>query len=70
MPGGLPIIYRSGSGNLTFNVTGFSTYITASNSKLVFSVSNRYNNKLVVNESLWFTANYTNRTSGISIKLL
>ena len=53
--------------NLTFNVTGFTSYSSASNSKLAVTSSNRYNNKLLVNETVWFTANYTNRTSGVSI---
>jgi hypothetical protein len=53
--------------NLTFNVTGFTSYSSASNSKLVVTDSNRYNNKRLVNETVWFTVNYTNRTSGISI---
>ena len=53
--------------NLTFNVSGFSTYVSASNSELEINVSNGYNNKPLGNETIWFLANYTNRSSGISI---
>lgn len=52
--------------NLTFNVTGFSTYSTASNSKLSVSIVED-NGKIIPEEVVTFTANYSNRTSGASI---
>jgi hypothetical protein len=55
------------SNDLTFNVTGFSVYNATSNSQLLFSISNGYNNKPLVNETIFFSANYSNRTSSGSI---
>ena len=55
------------SNTLRFNVTGFSTYTSAANSYLSSSYSNRINNKPLFNQTVYFTANYSNRTSSVSM---
>ena len=50
-----------------FNVTGFSAYTTTENSQLSLSESNKINQKPVINQQIYFIANYTNKTSGENI---
>lgn len=50
--------------NLTFNVTGFSIYSSTTNSKLELSYTNKINQRPILNQRVFFYANYTNRTSG------
>jgi hypothetical protein len=47
-------------------VTGFSTYTASSNSKLAVSVVDD-NGKIIVGENVYFYANFTNRTNGVSV---
>lgn len=54
------------SNDFKFNVTSFSTYSASSNSKLSVSVVDD-NSKIIPDETVYFYANYTNRTSGINI---
>jgi len=51
------------NGNLTFNVTGFSVYSTTANSILSVSHSNGYNQRPIIDEQIYFYANYSNYTS-------
>jgi len=55
--------YVPGSGTLTFNVTGFSTYTTGDNSRLSIESDGDY----FINRRISFMANYTNTTFGSSI---
>ena len=59
--------FISYNGNFTFNVTGFSTYSAAENSKISINVTNKVNNRLIPNQNIYFLVNYSNRTSGASI---
>jgi hypothetical protein len=61
------VILNYSNTNLTFNVSGFSVYNATSNSQLTASSSNRMDNRPLVDQSIWFIANYTNRTSGLAI---
>ncbi len=52
------------NGNLTFNVSGFSNYSAASNSLLETDYSP---SRLMINQTVTFTANYSNTTSHLPI---
>ena len=53
--------------NFIFNVTGFSTYTTTSNSVLSASATNGYSSKILPEELVHFYVNYSNKTSGENI---